>query len=61
MSWVMSSGSESGLSSTEQSICGRIRVQRKMIICQLVREIQVSRGYELDIVLNMNYEQFLAQ
>jgi hypothetical protein len=35
--------------------------QRKMIICQLVRDIRVSRGYELDIVLDMNYEQFLAQ
>ena len=34
--------------------------QRKMIICQLVREIRVSRGYGLDIVLDMNYEQFLA-
>jgi DNA invertase Pin-like site-specific DNA recombinase len=34
--------------------------QRKMIICQLVREINVSRGYELDIVLDINYEQFLA-
>ena len=35
--------------------------QRKMIICQLVRDIRVSRGYELEIVLDMNYEQFLAQ
>ena len=34
--------------------------QRKMIVCQLVREINVSRGYELDIVLDLNYEQFLA-
>ena len=34
--------------------------QRKMIVCQLVREIRVSRGYELEIVLDMNYEQFLA-
>jgi len=34
--------------------------QRKMIICQLVREINVSRGYELDIVLDMNYAQLLA-
>ena len=33
--------------------------QRKMIICQLVREINVSRGYKLDIVLDVNYEQFL--
>ena len=34
--------------------------QRKMIICQLVREINVSRGYELDVVLDLNYEKFLA-
>ena len=33
--------------------------QRKMIICQLIREIKVARGYELDIVLDVNYEQFL--
>jgi hypothetical protein len=25
-----------------------------------VREINVSKGYELDIVLDMNYEQFLS-
>jgi DNA invertase Pin-like site-specific DNA recombinase len=35
--------------------------QRKMIICQLVREIKISRGYELEIVLEMNYEQFLPR
>ena len=34
--------------------------ERKMIICQLVREINVSRGYGLDVVLYLNYEQFLA-
>ena len=34
--------------------------QRKMIICQLIRVINVSKGYELDIVLDMNYEQFLS-
>jgi hypothetical protein len=34
--------------------------QRKMIVCQLVREINVSRGYELGIELDMNYEQFLS-
>ena len=34
--------------------------QRKMIICHLVREINVSRGYGLDIVLDLNYEQFLS-
>jgi len=34
--------------------------ERKMIIGQLVREINVSRGYGLDVVLDLNYEQFLA-
>jgi len=34
--------------------------ERKMIICQLVREINVSRGYGLDVVLDLNYEQFLS-
>jgi len=34
--------------------------QRKMIVCQLVREINVSRGYELDIVLDLNYRRFLS-
>ena len=34
--------------------------QRKMIVCQLVKEINVSRGYKMDIVLDLNYEQFLS-
>ena len=34
--------------------------QRKMIICQLIKEINVSKGYELDIILDMSYEQFLS-
>jgi len=34
--------------------------QRKMIICQLIKEINVSRGYVMDIVLDLNYEQFLS-
>ena len=34
--------------------------KRKMIICQLVKEINVSRGYGMDIVLDLNYEQFLS-
>jgi cellulose biosynthesis protein BcsQ len=33
---------------------------RKMIVCQLIREIKVSRGYELDIVMDMTYEQFFT-
>jgi len=34
--------------------------ERKMIVCSLVREVKVSRGYELDVVMDMNYEQFLS-
>ena len=34
--------------------------ERKMIVCQLIREVKVSRGYELDIVMDMNYEQFFS-
>ena len=34
--------------------------ERKMIICQLIREINVSRGYGLDVVLDLNYAQFLS-
>ena len=33
--------------------------QKKMIACQLIREVKVSRGYELEIVFDLNYEQFL--
>ena len=33
--------------------------QKKIIACQLLQEIGVSRDYELDIVFNINYEQFL--
>jgi len=33
---------------------------RKMIICQLIHEVKVSKGYELEIIVDMNYEQFLA-
>ena len=34
--------------------------QRKMIICQLIKEINVSKGYGFDIVMNINYDQFLS-
>ena len=35
--------------------------QKKMIACQLLREVRVSRGYELDIVFNINYQQFIDE
>ena len=34
--------------------------ERKMIIYQLIQDIRVSRGYELDIVMKMSYKQFLS-
>lgn len=30
-----------------------------MIACQLIREVKVSRGYELEIVFDINYKQFI--
>lgn len=33
---------------------------KKMIDCQLIREVKVSRGYELEIIFELNYEQFLS-
>lgn len=32
--------------------------QRKMIACQLIRGVKVSRGYNVNIEFNMNYQQF---
>lgn len=34
--------------------------QKKMIACQLIREVKVSRDYEIEIVFDLNYEQFLS-
>ena len=31
-----------------------------MIACQLIREVKVARGCEIDIVFDINYEQFLS-
>lgn len=35
--------------------------QKKMIACQLIKEVKVARGYELEIIFDLNYEQFLSQ
>lgn len=35
--------------------------QKKMIACQLIKEVRVARGYELEIVFDLNYEQFLSK
>lgn len=32
-----------------------------MIVCQLIKEVRVARGYELEIVFDLNYEQFLSK
>ena len=34
--------------------------QKKMIACQLIKEVKVARGYELEIIFDLNYEQFLS-
>ena len=34
--------------------------QRKMIICQLIDEINVGRGYDIEIKLNASYGQFFS-
>ena len=31
-----------------------------MIACQLIKEAKVARGYELEIIFDLNYEQFLS-
>ena len=33
--------------------------QKKMIICQLIKSIKVSRGYNLEIEFNISYRQFV--
>ena len=32
--------------------------QRKMIACQLIRGVKVSRGYNVNIEFDTNYQQF---
>ena len=32
--------------------------QKKMIVCQLIRGVKVSRGYNVNIEFDMNYNQF---
>lgn len=32
--------------------------QKKMIACNLIKEVQIGKGYDIDIVLDMNYNQF---
>ncbi len=35
--------------------------QKKMIAYQLIKEVKVARGYELEIVFDLNYEQFISK
>ena len=35
--------------------------QKKMIICQLIEEIKVGRGYNIEIKLNASYSQFFNE
>lgn len=34
--------------------------RKKMIICTLFKEINVGRGYEIEILMDSSYEQFVA-
>ncbi len=35
--------------------------QKKMIICNLIKEVHIGKDYEIDIIFDMNYEQFLTK
>ena len=35
--------------------------QQKMIACQLFERIEVGRGYNISVVLNMTYQQFISE
>ena len=35
--------------------------QKKMIICQLIKEIRVYKGYRIEIEFNISYRQFLMR
>ncbi len=35
--------------------------RKKMIICNLIKKIMIGKDYHLDIILNMDYQQFLGQ
>ena len=32
--------------------------QKKMIVCQLIKRVEINKGYEIHIEFNMDYEQF---
>ena len=35
--------------------------EKKMIICKLISRIEVGRGYNVNIVLNIDYGQFIGE
>ena len=35
--------------------------EKKMIICKLISRIEVGRGYKVNIILNMDYGQFVGE
>lgn len=35
--------------------------EKKMIICKLISRIEVGRGYKINIILNMDYGQFVGE
>ncbi len=41
-------------------VCSIQKGQQKMIICQLIKSIKVSRGYSLEIEFNASYRQFFG-
>lgn len=34
--------------------------QQKMIACQLIKQVKISRGYEIELEFDINYEQFIS-
>jgi len=34
--------------------------QQKMIACQLIKQVKISRGYEIELEFDINYEQFVS-
>lgn len=41
--------------------CSATLEQRKMIVCQLFKRIEVGRDYKISVELNMTYQQFCTE
>ena len=35
--------------------------KKKMILCQLIKAVNIKRGYEIEIEFNISYKQFLGE